>query len=115
MRLSALFLLICSIPGFTQTITNAQSQELRTEALSLKNDLTVGNYELAFAQIGEMNLVVAGSPKAKDLHENVPKVSQDPPSSFHLAPAATTPLLPLADKLLAAIDTGVRSGCPASD
>jgi len=109
MRLSALFLLICYVPCFTQTITNAQSQDLRTEALSLKNDLTVGNYELALQKIGEMNLVVAWSPKAKDLHENVAKMSQEPASSFHLAPAATTPLLPLADKLLAAIDSGVRN------
>ena len=106
-RLSALCLLICSVPDFAQTITTAQSQELRTEALSLKNDLTIGNYELAFQKIVEMNLIATGAPNT--MHDRVAKMSGDPLSSFHLAPDVTPPLVAHADKLIAAIDSGVTS------
>lgn len=106
-RLSALCLLICSVPGFPQTITTAQSQELRAEALSLKNDLTIGNYELAFQKIVEMNLIATGSPNT--VHDRVAKMDRDPLYSFHLAPGATTPLVAHTDKLIAAIDSGVTA------
>lgn len=83
-----------------------QSAALRAEAVNLKSDLADGNYRVGFQRAVELGLLLSGSESAKEASERVAKMQGGPMPAALKAPASTASLVPVADRLIQAIDAG---------
>ena len=101
-------LIFLAVPGnaAAQGFTAEQSAALRAEAVSLKADLIDGNYRLGFQRAVELGLLVSGSEKAKEASERVANMQGGPMPPALKAPGSTASLVPVADRLVQAIDAG---------
>ncbi len=101
---------------FTQTLTLTQDQSdmLRSEAFELKGDVTAGDYRLAMVRAAEMAAVASGSPHAGPIRSRVERMSKTPasdgPGHYLIPTTATAPLLPLADSVVTAIEQNEADG-----
>ncbi len=118
--ITTLALVVCllMVPDelFTQalTLTQQQSDMLRSEAFELKGDVTAGDYRLAMVRAAEMAAVASGSPHAGQIRSKVERMSKNPPfdgPGHYLIPTtATVPVLPLVDSVVTAIEQNEADG-----
>ncbi len=106
--LSAVLVSWLTLPALlvSQTLSDSQAAELRAKVLSVREDLTLGNYHLAAVKTAEVGLLVGtGSAESKAAAaEGIQKMAANPLPASTFAPEATAPLVPLVDQLLQSID-----------
>lgn len=101
---------------FTQTLTLTQEQSdmLRSEAFELKGDVTAGDYRLAMVRAAEMAAVASGSPHVGQIRSKVGRMSKNPsfdgPGHYLIPSTATAPVLPLVDSVVTAIEQNEAEG-----
>jgi hypothetical protein len=112
----AVWLLMVPDELFTQTLTLTQEQSdmLRSEAFELKGDVTAGDYRLAMVRAAEMAAVASGSPHAGQIRSKVERMSKTPsfdgPWHYLIRTTATAPVLPLVDSVVTAIEQNEADG-----